>query len=163
MKRFFISALSITLCILSVFSLSSCSSKENTFSKLYVENVTREARGGEITSIAVYTDSDGGELAKISVKKQDKKGYYVITNYYMVVSDIIFDAEKIEISDSQSNLYGNDIKANNGGTVKKGYFCAVPELGDINTSKEYGVICIWYLFQAEQSNKEYDIKSLLRN
>ena len=114
-KRFFISTLSITLCLLSLLSLSSCSSKEKTFSELYVENVT--------------------------------------TSYYMVVNDITFDAEKIELSASDAELYGNDIKSSNGETVKKGYFCAVPELGDIlsgnsNNSKEYGAICIWKLLQA---------------
>ena len=150
------------LCVLTLFSLSACSSKEKTFSELYLENATpRNVVDGEITAVEVYTDSDGGELVEISVKKKNKDGYYETKDYYMVVSDITFDADKIELTSSESSLYGSSVKACNGKTVEKGYFLAVPDLFDFsNTSSDYEVIMTWKLFQAEESDKEYNIEKI---
>lgn len=165
MKKIILLVLTAVICLSTIFSLTGCSSKEKDISSLLVDNAYRYIKDGEVTSVDLYTDSDGGELVEISIKKKQKDGLYVKNDYYLVTSDITFDAEKVELTSSESKLYGSEVKSCDGKTVEKGYFSAVTDLddilaGDLNSSSDYNVILTWKLLQAKSSDKEYNIEKI---
>jgi len=165
MKKFISLMLFLTLCLSTMLLLASCSSKENDFCDLYEEYaVDVIGKDAQITEISTYKDSFGGELAVISVKEKEAS-VFVTKEYYLVLSDIVFKGEEIELNAMEAQLYGQAVKNLDGKTLEKGYCNKSYGLADDYDAdafkEEYTLLSTWKLLVAEMDTKtEYDIDKI---
>ena len=113
--------------------------------------------GAKITSITIYRDSAGGEMARFSCAGKSAE-------YLLVLEDITFSTELVTWPNWESDNYASLIQRLDGQSLYSGSYASVIDWGG-NWSSDCELFLCWAVFQASIDTaavNDYDLVEINR-
>ena len=142
----------LVICCLPIFT--ACG-EEQKFCDAFMALANENLGGAEITSVIIYRDSAGGEMARFSCAGKSAE-------YLLVLEDVTFSTELVTYPLWESGNFASAIRSYDGQSLYSGSYVTVVDW-DGNWSSDCALYMYWLTFQASidtAAADDYDLAEI---